>query len=164
MKHGRPWYSSVMAASLAFLVASCSLVPQGLQGPSLIDGSDPQAIIDIARGYGSAELTTDNEGDPKITGRMEGISYRIYFYGCSNGRNCDSIQFTTGWVSDNVSLYDINEWNRVKRFGRVYLDHEDDPMVEMNVNLDKGVSRGNLDDTFGWWKTAITSFKEQFDL
>jgi len=165
MKHDKPWYSIAMVA-LAIVTVSCSLAPQEAQAQRkyLIDGSNPQAIVEIASGYGSAELTTDNDGDPKITGRMEGIRYSIYFYGCSNGKNCDSIAFSTGWVSDRVSLQDINEWNKIKRFGRVYLDNEDDPMVEMNVNLDGGVSRENLDDTFGWWKIAITSFKEQFGL
>jgi len=153
-----------MATALVFLAASCSFVSQEAKAQSLIDGSDPQAVLNIARGYGSAELDTDSNGDPRIKGRIEGIQYVVNFYGCNSGRNCKSLTFYTGWVTDSVSMRQLNEWNRTKRFSRAYLDHEDDPCVEMDATLDGGVSRRNLDDVFDWWKISVTAFKREFNL
>jgi len=163
MKQSKPRYLNAMAA-LVFLAAACAFAPQVAWAQSLIDGSDPQAVLNVARGYGSADLDTDSGGDPRIKGRIEGISYTLNFYGCSSGRNCKSLTFYAGWVSDRVSLREINEWNRTKRFSRAYLDHEDDPIVELDVNLDGGVSRRNLDDTFDWWKVTVTAFKRDLNL
>ncbi len=54
----------------------------------------------------------------------------------------------------------INEWNRTKRFGKAYLNEENNPRIEMNVNLDHGASWDDLDDTFDWWRIAMEQFLE----
>jgi hypothetical protein len=150
----------------ARLAGLCLSVPLALAGPlasaeTLIDGSDPEAIRAIATGYGSAELETDSDGDPQIVGRIDGTQYIVLFYGCTNGQNCNSIQFTAGWACVPVSLAQINAWNSGMRFGKAYLDEDGDPTVEMNVNLDFGVSRKNLDDTFDFWRLVLTQFQEE---
>lgn len=128
---------------------------------TLVSAEDPEAILNIAKGYGSAVLTTDSSNDPFITGRIEGTKYGIVFYGCSNGRNCDDILFSAGWSGIEVSIYDINAWNRTKKFGKAYLDNDGDPMLEMAVNLDYGITHKNLDDTFNRWVIALKGFKQQ---
>ena len=45
---------------------------------SLIDATKPERLHEIARGFGSAELDKDSQGDPRITGRIEGTKYGIY--------------------------------------------------------------------------------------
>jgi len=162
MKYAKSCYLKAVTA-LAFVAISCSFVAWEAQAQSLITAANPQTILDIARRYGSAELTTDSDNDPRIRGRIDGTSYSVFFYGCSNGRNCKTIDFSTAWSSNRVSLRDVNEWNRTKRFAKAYLDSDDDPTLEMSVNLDAGVSRGNLDDTFDWWKVMLTQFKEKFN-
>ncbi|MDX5403520.1 MAG: YbjN domain-containing protein [Rhodobacterales bacterium] len=54
----------------------------------LLDGSDPDAILSIAQGYGSAMLDVDSVGDPMIEGRIGGQAYTVFFYGCENGAGC----------------------------------------------------------------------------
>lgn len=126
----------------------------------LIDGTDPQKVLELAKGFGSAELETDAAGDPSITGRMEGIKYGIFFYGCTDGRNCSELQLSTGWTDAEIGLDRLNAWNRDHRYGKAYLDDENDPCLEMTVNLKHGVSRQNLEDTLDWWKVAMTTFKK----
>jgi len=163
MKYAKSCYLKAVTA-LAFVAISCSCVAWEAQAQSLITAANPQAILDIARGYGSAELSTDSENDPLIKGRIDGTSYHVFFYGCSNGRNCKTIDFHAAWSSNRVNLRDVNEWNRTKRFVNAYLDSDDDPNLEMSVNLDSGVSRGNLDDTFDRWTVTLKQFKEKFNL
>jgi hypothetical protein len=145
-----------VAAALGFGLATAS-------ASDLLDATDPEEIVNIARGYGAATLGTDNVGDPQITGRIGGNAYTIFFYGCTEGRDCTNLQFSSGWISDDVNLAMINRWNREHRFSRAYLDDEDDPIIEMDVNLEFGVSRRNFDDTFGVWSAILSSFASYVD-
>lgn len=144
------------------LVGSLSMVllfVPAAYADNIISAENPDAILNIAKGYGSATLEKDSSNDPFITGRIDGTKYIILFYGCSNGKECDEIQFVAAWAGEKVSMDDINAWNRDKKFGKAYLDQDGDPRLEMTVNLDYGVTQRNLDDTFDWWTKALARFK-----
>ena len=128
-------------------------------GQTLIFASNPQAILQVAQSFGDAQLDKDREGDPKIVGNLEGTSYQILFFGCTNHTHCDNIEFQASWTDTKATIQQINHWNRIRRFGKAYLDSANDPMVEMDVNLDYGVSRKNLEDTFDYWRKVLRSFK-----
>ena len=151
MAGGRLFMPIAAFAALGFGLATAS-------ASELVDATDPEAILNIARGYGAATLGTDVVGDPQVTGRIGGNAYTIFFYGCTEGRDCTNLQFSSGWISNHVDLSMINSWNREHRFSRAYLDDEDDPIIEMDVNLEFGVSRRNFDDTFGLWSVILSSF------
>ncbi|MGM0677661.1 YbjN domain-containing protein [Ectothiorhodospira marina] len=137
-----------------------AVVANPLWASEWVDAADPEEIMNLARGYGSATLDTDGVGDPMITGRMDGTRYFIMFYGCSDNRNCKTIRFSSAWATEGqYTLADMNDWNEGYRFGKAYLDDEGDPVLEMNVNLHYGVSRRNLDDTIDWWRVALEQFK-----
>jgi hypothetical protein len=149
-----------LAIAATALLATVLAVPAQAQDKTLIDARDPARILKIAQKFGTAELTTDHEDDPKINARLGGTSYSIYFYGCKSGVNCKAIQFYAGWDSGGeYTTKQLNEWNRNKRFGKAYIDSEGDPVLEMDVNLDSGVTVANLEDTFDWWKVVLKNFR-----
>jgi len=140
---------------LALILATTPAAAQ-----TMIDATEPDAILNVLRGYGSGTLEADADGDPMIRGRIEGTSYTLQFYGCESGKACRSVQFTAAWVNPgNVTLDSVNDWNRTRRFGKAYLDTENDPVLEMNVNLDFGVSQRNFDDTADYWRLALELFR-----
>lgn len=141
------------------LAATVSLCTPALAA-TMVNGNDPEQIMNIARGFGSATLSTDKGGDPRINGRIDGTSYMILFYGCSDNKKCSEIQFNAYWSGKKVSLETINKWNHEKKFGKAFLDDDQDPFLQMTVNLDKGVSYGNLEDTFDYWSRVLSSFKK----
>lgn len=143
------------------LVLGATLASSSFAG-DIISAKDVEAILELAKGYGSARLEKDSGGDPKIVGRVDGTKYGIYFYGCNdNGEDCDDIQFAAGWGGDiNVSMEQVNDWNKARRFGKAYLDNEGDPRLEMAVNIDYGVTQRNLDDSFNWWSKVLKRFKK----
>jgi hypothetical protein len=151
-----------MAGKIAFasvVLAASLFCGMALASESeLLDATDPEEILNIARGFGAATLGIDSVGDPQVTGRIDGNAYTIFFYGCTDGRDCTNLQFSSGWISDDVDLNMINSWNRGTRFARAYLDDEDDPILEMDVNLEFGVSRRNFDDTFMLWAANLDNF------
>lgn len=138
------------------LVASTAHANSGL-----IDGNGAQAILNVAKGFGSAELGKDSGGDPKITGRINGTKYGIYFYACTNGKNCEYMKFATGYETDGkAKLSEINKWNNDHSLGRVMLDDENDVLLDYPVMLHKGVSKATVEESFKYWETIMASVEE----
>ena len=128
----------------------------------LIDATRPRAILSVAKGYGTAKIGRTKKGKPKITGRLAGFKYGVYFYGCNKQHTgCKNIQFAAYFTGvSGLSEYKINDWNRRYRFGKAYLDKDGDPFITMNVNLFGGVTTKNLDDTWDWWRTVVKQFEK----
>jgi hypothetical protein len=131
----------------------------------LVDASSPQAIANLMQQAGyRAVLTTDNVGDPKIESSAAGADFSIYFYGCENGANCLSLQYTSGYdLPNGASLGLINDWNGTKRFGFAYLDNENDPFLNYDVNMSYGVSEQNFLDSLSLWDTILADFHAHID-
>ncbi|SFM50767.1 MULTISPECIES: YbjN domain-containing protein [Marinobacter] len=127
----------------------------------MIDGSKPGDILEIAKGFGYATLDTDDDGDPMITGRIDGNRFVIHFYNCTNGENCGVILLRAAWISDNVDWETLNGWNTRMLVGMAYLDDENDPVIELPVILEGGVSADNLEEVFDYWRTVLGSFETE---
>ena len=148
------WSQVVRSVAVCALAGGVSLA----QAQAGFDAGSPAQVLELAKGYGSATLTVDSDGDPRIEGRMEGRQYTVIFYDCKGGKACASLQFAWAIERQGVSLERLNEWNRTKRFGKAFLDKDGDPRVEMDVNVAYGVTRKNLDDSFDYWRVVVTSF------
>ena len=127
-----------------------------------VTADNPAALAEVLRAMGyRAELTTDDQGDPKIVSATGGSNFRIYFYGCTANVNCTSIQFAAGFDLTNGSTLEVmNAWNTAKRYSQAYLDNEQDPLIEMDVNLAfGGVSEENFRDNLEIWDGLLGRFK-----
>ena len=125
-----------------------------------ITGANTDEILNAARGYGSATLTTQSNGDPQITGKINGITYQVYFRNCTNNADCEDLNFYLGFLDIKPTQEEINDWNLNKRFSRAYLDQDQDACVEMDLDLVKGVSAAYLDAQFGLWNMVVEQFSE----
>ena len=128
------------------------------QAQTVVDGSQIDEIVNIARGYGSATLETQTNGDPKITGKIEGVTYQVFFMNCTDNTACEDLNFYAGFLDNKQTLDVINAWNRDKRFGKAYLDSDLDAVVEFDVNLEHGVTRDNLDAAFSLWSLILDQY------
>jgi len=128
------------------------------QAQSMIDGSQVDEILNIARGYGSATLEAQSNGDPKISGKMEGVTYQVFFMNCTDNANCEDLNFYAGFLDNKQTLEAINAWNRDKRFGKAYLDSDLDAVIEFDINLEHGVSQKNLDSAFELWSLVLDQY------
>jgi Putative bacterial sensory transduction regulator len=145
---------------LSFAVAAGLARPVSAQ--DLVTADNPEKILEIARGFGSAEMETDSDGSPRIRARMDGTLYTVFFYGCEDGKDCTTIQFWMFTDAPPNALVVVNDWNRDRRFGKAYIDKDGDVVIEMDVNLLGGVSAKNLDDTFDWWRIVLERAGEEF--
>lgn len=128
------------------------------QAQTIIDGGQVDEIVNIARGYGSATLEQQSNGDPKIVGRIDGVSYQVFFMNCTDNANCEDLNFYAGFLDNKQTLEVINAWNRDKRFGKAYLDSDLDAVIEWDLNLVRGVTRENLDSDFQLWSLILDQY------
>jgi hypothetical protein len=127
------------------------------QAQALVDGTNVDEIVNLARGYGAASSDTTSSGDPMITGKVNGVAYDIYFHNCTSNTNCEDIRFFASFAS-KPTLETINEWNRDKRWGKAYLDSNLDAALEWDLNLVHGVARENLDNSLAVWMNTMDAF------
>ena len=148
------------------LLAAAALAVTAVAAPAqaqLVKAQDPQTLVRALQNAGyAAQLGVDAVGDPKITSASGGTTFQIFFYNCTNHKECATIQFHSGYDLDKAPSLDlINEWNRSQRFARAYLDKESDPIVEMDVDLDDGgLSPLLFIDNMEFWTASLAKFEK----
>ncbi|MFL6730079.1 MAG: YbjN domain-containing protein [Sphingomicrobium sp.] len=150
-------HSLRFAGALLLLSAASSAEAQ------MVRAQDPQSIVKAMQGSGyTAELTADQTGDPMIRSAAGGTNFQLLFYNCTNHRECATVQFHVGYdLKTSPSLESINEWNRTQRFGSAHLDKENDPILEMDVDLDDGgLSPLLFIDNVEFWTSAMGRFEK----
>jgi Putative bacterial sensory transduction regulator len=133
-------------------------------GSSLVTATRPGTVVLVARGFGSAELNKDSDGDPRIEGRIDGIRYFIYFFGCTDGKNCSDIQFAAAFTPNKkATLKLMNDWNNKFRYGQAWLDDEGDANIAIPVEMDGGITRTNLEEWFKRWESVLGDYTDHID-
>ena len=87
------------------------------------------------------KLDKDDDGEPRITFKVEGYEWMIYFYACAPGANetrpCVSYQFYSGYTPNKaVPLSIINQWNTDKRYARAYNFVQKDGKTSSRIEMD----------------------------
>ena len=129
----------------------------------MVRAQDPTSLVSALQNAGyAAKLGTDTVGDPMISSSVGGTTFQIFFYNCVNHLNCATVQFHSGYdLTNPVSLERINTWNNTKRFARGFLDKENDPILEMDVDLDDGgVSALLFIDNIEFWASILGDYEK----
>ncbi|MDX8531054.1 YbjN domain-containing protein [Mesorhizobium sp. VK25A] len=150
-----------MRANLSALITGLALVASvsaaRAEDAEILQTPDPAAVLDIAKGFGSARIDKDNNGDPMISGRIEGVKYVIYFYGCEDHENCKSLQFSTGYT-DPLTADQANAWNAKYRWVKAYSG--DGSNFKMDVSFAGGITKANLEEQFSNWNAMAANIKD----
>ena len=166
MLHRRP---NGFRSSLALAAVACALAASAAaQTPpsaervrgGMFDASDPTGIVRFMEKTGyRVELATDTRGDPVISGRISRTDYLIQFYECEGGQFCNSVQFVA--ASPRPAAFTpetANSFNARWRYVRLTWDTAQ-IKLQMDVNLDAGVTADNLEDTLDIWKQLIEIYE-----
>lgn len=119
--------------------------------------ADPELVLELAKGFGSASLDKDDSGDPMISGRAQGMKYVVLFYGCKDAKDCRSIQLSAGYT-DAYSLEKANDWNTKFRWIKAY--DKDGSNFKMDIDFKGGITRDNLEAQLATWDSFIGDIKE----
>lgn len=131
----------------------------------MLTGANPFAFVTTIRDEGyKAELSEDDNGNPKIEGRMGRSNYTIYFLGCEDSQGCNSIQFSAGYGKpEGWPIAEVNAWNRAWRYGKAHVDDEGNPYLKYDINTDYGVTRASFADSLDIWRILVAEFEQAID-
>src|SRR5262245_16674582 len=148
--------TSLLAASLLGLAAHAQTTG------TLLTAENPGEIISIIQDLGfQAKLDKDAVGDPMIRSSAGGVDFSIQFYGCTKNKRCDSLHFIAGYdLDDGTTLEAVEQWNEEQRYASAYLDDENDPFLQLDLNMAGGISRENFESTFSLWQTLKGQFED----
>ena len=150
-----------MRTSLFILTAGLTLAGAvslaRAEDAEILQTPDPATVLNIAKGFGSARMGKDDNGDPMIYGRVEGVKYVIYFYGCEDHENCKSLQFSTGYT-DPLTADQANAWNAKYRWVKAYSG--DGSNFQMDISFAGGITRANLEEQFSNWDSMVGNIKD----
>jgi len=150
-------FSSIAVAGL---VVTGAVSVAWAEDAELFKAPDPAVVLDLAKGFGSAKMDKDDGGDPMISGRLQGVKYVIYFYGCENHEKCKSLQFSSGYT-DPFTADQANEWNRKYRWVKAYAG--DGSNFKMDVSFAGGITRDHLEEQFSNWDSMMSDIKDFLD-
>lgn len=99
-------------------------------------------------------------GLPFIESSIGEIPFRVFFLGCTQATDCKWVQFWAAFKGDgSPSLEAMNAYARDNPWGRIYIDEQDDPAIEMDVDLEVGgMSRDLFQDNLAYWAYALGEY------
>lgn len=113
-----------------------------------------------ARGYPAQIVNQD--GKVHVRSQFGSSVFNIMMFDCKADR-CGSLQFYAGFSTHgHFDTSRMNEWNRDERWARGYYDLQNDPWVEMDVDLTPGGTYELLNDELATYKGALTRFMTKY--
>jgi hypothetical protein len=143
------------------MVGLVVLTGLALAAEALPDGGvtvDEMAGILGKKGF-RAEIRKLKNGEQKIVSSAEGFTYDIFFYSMGENGRATSFQFCMALnLKNGISLEKVYEWNKEYRFARMYRDNEDDPVIEMDVDVEHGCTVEAIENNFERWYSLLNTF------
>ncbi|MEP4378525.1 MAG: DUF1036 domain-containing protein [Alphaproteobacteria bacterium] len=140
--------------------ALCTVFSLGYSGTAVADGVDADDVVAaLAREGYPVDLGEDAFGDPDIESAAGDTLFEVLFFDC-DGDVCDTIMFTTAYVSNSVTVEDMRDWNSNNLHGQAYLDDEDDPNLDFTILAAGGLTSANLRQIVRQWGVSLAEFED----
>ena len=113
----------------------------------------PPALQKIFKDEGySFEL----DGDGDIIWKIEGVRALVI-----RSENGNQIAFRMSFKNENTTLAKINAWNKSKRFSRTYLDDDGDPVLQLDLELDGGITKERIVDYLKTCRISMAAWAKE---
>jgi hypothetical protein len=139
----------------AMIVLALMLAVGAVAAPSddtVIETIDGETLQDILQGEGYTNVEVDEDGD--IVMRMEGSKILFLI-----AKDKAAIQFSYAVAGTNADMQKVNQWNVSKRFSRAFLDDENDPHLELDIDLAGGVTIARVRDFIRTCRISLVTFR-----
>lgn len=133
------------------------------EGYNFLLATDPYAIQRVIQNAGyKAEMSTDDEGNPKIIGSSSNSTYWIMFLDCNLSIGCAGLQFFVGYSPEYApSLEAINDFNNQYRYIRASVGSNGNPLMFMDIIVrDGGISEEAFLQYLGLWNQFVPAFED----
>lgn len=152
--------SHILGAVGAVSMVCLSVSATAQEQAEVYTTADPELVLELAKGFGSAALEKDSSGDPMISGRVQGLKYVVWFYGCKDAVDCRSIQLSAGYT-DEYSVEKANDWNSKFRWIKAF--SKDGSNFRMDIDFKGGITRANLEAQLATWDSFVGDLKESVE-
>lgn len=128
-----------------------------------VSAANPKSIVQAMQAHGFAvEASRDEDGSPLLTSRTSDSNFEVYFYGCTSGTACESLEFWAGYrLEVPVSAKVMNDWNRDKRFATAFVNGDGNPGIRMDlIAPGAGISRESFALTLDFWRLQVEEFED----
>ncbi|APZ97917.1 hypothetical protein BWQ93_05015 [Sphingopyxis sp. QXT-31] len=149
--------------SLTMLALSAALLTVASPATAQSISADPAAITAALKGRGMpVTQEKDSENSPVLQTQFgDGAKFTIYFYGCTNGAGCSSLQFHTLYSGSTATVEKMNQFNLDRRYGRGVMESNGDAGLRMDFNLAAGgMSKAMFLDNVELWDELMSVFSD----
>ena len=135
-------------------VFCCALSAGAGERTALVyDSFSPDTVLKIMKEEGyNVSLTDDND----IRWKLDGYKTWITFY-----KDNRSLQFYSGFSSDDATLAKHNEFNVKYRYGRSLMPKQGSARLEIDLDFDGGISKERLIDFLKTCSRLFTVWREK---
>jgi hypothetical protein len=128
----------------------------------LIDGLDLQSALNLLTGAGVSGEIVSQDGGRFIVAAVDGAQFQATPILCEEAqRNCRALRLSlalSGPVKPSVER--MNLWNNAAPMTRAFLDPDRDPVLEMDIAVEGGVSGAFVLAMISRWRASMTQFRD----
>lgn len=137
----------------AFVTGAAEAVMQSISAGEFV------AILSEGGLNASAEI--DDNGDPMVSGNVDGINYSVFFHRCNADKQCLDMRFNANFNFDKrVTLHMMNVFNSRAVFGQAYIGRDGSVNIDMSATIQGGVTQQYVKEVIDWWRVTVTKFEE----
>lgn len=144
----------IAAASLSTPAAAEDTAPCDA---GMVCASNPDTVIAALTKAGvKPKLDKDGSEDPMLEVEGDAYRYQVYFYGCKEHKNCDSLRFEVVFNKEPENTNELaNKWNSTKRFLQMSVRTDGTLGAAYDVATIGGVNAKNFVDVLDWWSSML---------
>jgi hypothetical protein len=102
------------------------------------------------QGFTNVEVDSDDD----LIVRMQGYNILVFV----RGNDYSSIMYRFSIGETSATMRDVNDWNMSKKYSKAYLDNDGDPVLEMDVDLEGGVTIARIKDSIRTFNLSLSEF------
>lgn len=158
------WVNLVAAATLAAASGAALAQDRDACGAGLVCASDPATVMRAMDKAGlKPKLGADNDGDPMIESDALAYHFDVYFYGCEQHKNCDSLRIEVDFRKEPDNTLELaNGWNSGHRFLQAAVAKDGRLVVAYDVATIGGLNERNFADVLDWWRSQLDELADFF--
>ena len=144
----------------AGLVLAAALAVAGAARADDFDARKAADILTVVTSHGaSGELKLDKEGKPSIEARAGRLYFGVDFSECNDAKtSCETFMLSGTWNAKDVTVDQINRWNRWTAFCPAYLDHQGAPNMWYSLTATARTSREDVGADMDRWIDCLQDF------
>lgn len=144
--------SNYLISLTVFLLAFASASVANAQGSQVVETITSEQMRSLFHDQGFSNVEIDSDDDLIV--RMQGYGILVFV----RGNNYSNIQYRFSVGGTSTTMRDVNDWNRSKKFTKAYLDNDGDPVLEMDVDLEGGVTWKRIEDSILTYNQSLVAF------